>query len=157
MSSSNVQFSVAVHIMAILGYYDDPVKSSTLAKSVAAEPSFVRRSLSKLVKTGLVKATARQERGLNAFVPAAIDISLLEIYRAVLHRACLRSTTTRPMRNARSAATSKNASQLSSMTLREASRGPSPEQASPTSSPTSASGAAKNFSAIHIVILIVAF
>ena len=44
MSSSNVQFSVAVHMMAILGYYDDPVKSSTLAKSVAAEPSFVARN-----------------------------------------------------------------------------------------------------------------
>ena len=81
MSSSNVQFSVAVHIMAILGYYDDPVKSSTLAKSVAAEPSFVRRSLSKLVKAGLVKAT-RGKTGASALSRPAIDISLLEIYRA---------------------------------------------------------------------------
>ena len=81
MSSSNVQFSVAVHVMAILGYYDDPVKSSTLAKSVAAEPSFVRRSLSKLVKAGLVKAT-RGKTGASALSRPAIDISLLEIYRA---------------------------------------------------------------------------
>ena len=81
MSSSNVQFSVAVHIMAILGYYDDPVKSSTLAKSVAAEPSFVRRSLSKLVKAGLVKAT-RGKTGGSALSRPAIDISLLEIYSA---------------------------------------------------------------------------
>jgi Rrf2 family protein len=81
MSSSSVQFSVAVHIMAILGYYDDPVKSSTLAKSVAAEPSFVRRSLSKLVKAGLVKAT-RGKTGGSALSRPAIDISLLEIYSA---------------------------------------------------------------------------
>jgi len=81
MSSSNLQFSVAVHIMAILGYYDDPVKSSTLAKSVAAEPSFVRRSLSKLVKAGLVKAT-RGKNGASTLSRPAIDISLLEIYRA---------------------------------------------------------------------------
>jgi DNA-binding IscR family transcriptional regulator len=81
MSSSNVQFSVAVHIMAILGYYDDPVKSSTLAKSVAAEASFVRRSLSKLVKAGLVKAT-RGKNGASTLSRPAIDISLLEIYRA---------------------------------------------------------------------------
>ena len=81
MSSSNVQFSVAVHIMAILGYYDDPVKSSTLAKSVAAEPSFVRRSLSKLVKAGLVKAT-RGKSGASTLSRPAIDISLLEIYKA---------------------------------------------------------------------------
>src|ERR1700729_1904445 len=81
MSSSNVQFSVAVHIMAILGYYDDPVKSSTLAKSVAAEPSFVRRSLSKLVKAGLVKAT-RGKTGGSTLSRPAIDISLLEIYSA---------------------------------------------------------------------------
>ncbi len=81
MSSSNVQFSVAVHIMAILGYYDDPVKSSTLAKSVAAEPSFVRRSLSKLVKAGLVTAT-RGKTGASTLSRPAIDISLLEIYKA---------------------------------------------------------------------------
>jgi DNA-binding IscR family transcriptional regulator len=76
MSSSNVQFSVAVHIMAILGYYDDPVKSSTLAKSVAAEPSFVRRSLSKLVKA------TRGKTGASTLSRPAIDISLLEIYKA---------------------------------------------------------------------------
>ena len=67
--------------MAILGYYDNPVKSLTLAKSVAAEPSFVRRSLSKLVKAGLVKAT-RGKTGASALSRPAIDISLLEIYRA---------------------------------------------------------------------------
>jgi Rrf2 family protein len=81
MSSSNVQFSVAVHIMAVLGYYDEEVKSSTLAKSVSAEPSFVRRSLSKLVKAGLVKATRGKNGACTLSRPAA-DISLLEIYRA---------------------------------------------------------------------------
>jgi Rrf2 family protein len=81
MSSSNVQFSVAVHMMAVLGYYDDPVKSATLAKSVAAEPSFVRRSLSKLVKAGLVNAS-RGKNGACRLSRPAIDISLLDIYRA---------------------------------------------------------------------------
>src|ERR1700722_19148229 len=81
MSSSNVQFSGAGHIMAILGYYDDPVRSATLAKSVAAEPSFVRRSLSKLVKAGLGNAP-RGKNGACSLSPPAEDISLLEIYRA---------------------------------------------------------------------------
>ncbi|MHC5537260.1 Rrf2 family transcriptional regulator [Singulisphaera rosea] len=81
MRSSNVQFSVAVHIMTVLGYYDHALNSSTLAKSVAAEPSFVRRSLSKLVKAGLVKTT-RGKTGASVLSRPAEDITLLEIYRA---------------------------------------------------------------------------
>ncbi len=82
MPSSNVQFSVAVHIMTALGdNAGRELKSSTLAKSVSAEPSFVRRSLSKLVKAGLVKAT-RGKNGACTLSRPAISISLLEIYLA---------------------------------------------------------------------------
>jgi Rrf2 family protein len=82
MSTTNVQFSVAVHMMTALGYHhDEGVKSATLAGSVMAEPSFVRRSLSKLVKAGLVEAT-RGKNGACRLTRPPGDISLLEIYRA---------------------------------------------------------------------------
>ena len=82
MATTNVQFSVAVHMMTALGYHHDQgVKSARLAQSVMAEPSFVRRSLSKLVKAGLVKATRGKNGECHLTRPPG-DISLLEIYRA---------------------------------------------------------------------------
>jgi Rrf2 family protein len=81
MSRSNVQFSVGVHMIAVLGYYDEPVKSATLAKTVAAEPNFVRHLLSKLVKAGLVNAS-RGKNGACRLSRPDEDISFLEIYRA---------------------------------------------------------------------------
>lgn len=69
-------------MMTVLGYYHDRgVKSATLAQSVVAEPSFVRRSLSKLVKAGLVEAIRGKNGACHLTRPPG-DISLLEIYRA---------------------------------------------------------------------------
>ncbi len=49
MSVKSVQFTVAAHIMAALGYYHGKeISSGTLAESVNADPTFVRKSLSKL-------------------------------------------------------------------------------------------------------------
>jgi Rrf2 family protein len=82
MSTTNVQFSVAVHIMTALGYYHgQEVRSAMLANSLTADPSFVRRSLSKLVKARLVRAT-RGKHGACALTRPPEEISLLEIYRA---------------------------------------------------------------------------
>jgi DNA-binding IscR family transcriptional regulator len=54
MSLKNVQFAVAAHIMAALGYYHgEEISSATLADSVNADLTFVRKSLSKLSKAGL--------------------------------------------------------------------------------------------------------
>lgn len=58
MSVKSVQFSVATHIMAFLGFNDGKeISSSTVAESVNADPTFVRKSLSKLTKAGLVLTT----------------------------------------------------------------------------------------------------
>jgi DNA-binding IscR family transcriptional regulator len=87
MASKNVQFAVAAHIMAVLGYYDGkqheggPVTSGVLAGSVNTEVTFVRRIISKLVKAGLVTAT-RGKTGSCSIARPANEITMLDIYRA---------------------------------------------------------------------------
>ena len=81
--ANNVQFSIAVHIMAGLACRcDTNLKSGDLAMSVNTSPSFVRRTLAKLSKAGLVK-TATGKGGACWLAKAAKDISLLDIYEAV--------------------------------------------------------------------------
>jgi DNA-binding IscR family transcriptional regulator len=82
MSVRSVQFTVAAHIMAALGYYHgEEISSATLAESVNADPTFVRKSLSKLSKAGLI-VTKRGKSGASMLVRSARQISLLDIYRA---------------------------------------------------------------------------
>jgi Rrf2 family protein len=82
MSVKNVQFTVAAHIMAALGYHDgEEVSSAILADSVNADPTFVRKSLSKLSKAGLV-VTKRGKSGASALARPPRQITLLDIYRA---------------------------------------------------------------------------
>ena len=82
MSVKSVQFAVASHIMAALGIYPGgEVGSATLAESVNANPTFVRKSLSKLSKAGLV-VTTRGKNGASVLARAPKQITLLDIYRA---------------------------------------------------------------------------
>jgi len=82
MSPTNVQFSVAAHVMAALGGHGgEPVHSAELAASVNADPSFVRRVLSKLAKAGLV-VTTRGKNGSCALARPPCEITLLDIYQA---------------------------------------------------------------------------
>ena len=82
MSVKSVQFTVAAHIMAALGYYHrEEISSATLAESVNADPTFVRKSLSKLSKAGLV-VTKRGKSGASALSRVPRQITLLDIYRA---------------------------------------------------------------------------
>jgi len=82
MSVKSVQFAVAAHIMAALGFYHgEEISSATLAVSVNADPSFVRKSLSKLSKAGLV-ATTRGKSGASMLARPPKRITLLDIYRA---------------------------------------------------------------------------
>jgi DNA-binding IscR family transcriptional regulator len=84
MAINNVQFTVATHILTVLGYhYDEPVTSGVLAESVNAEPSFVRRTVSRLAKAGLLSAT-RGKNGACSLARPASAITLLDIYRASL-------------------------------------------------------------------------
>jgi Rrf2 family protein len=82
MSVKSVQFAVATHIMAALGIYPGgEIGSATLADSVQANPTFVRKSLSKLSKAGLV-LTTRGKRGTSVLAHPSKRITLLDIYRA---------------------------------------------------------------------------
>jgi Rrf2 family protein len=82
VSVKSVQFSVATHIMAALGFYDgEEISSSTLAESVNADPTFVRKSLSKLSKAGLV-VTTHGKSGASMLARRPRQITLLDIYRA---------------------------------------------------------------------------
>ena len=82
MSVKSVQFTVAAHIMAALGYFHgEEISSSALADSVNADPTFVRKSLSKLSKAGLV-VTKRGKSGASALARPPRQITLLDIYRA---------------------------------------------------------------------------
>jgi Rrf2 family protein len=82
MSVKSVQFTVATHIMAALGYkHGEEISSGTLAESVNADPTFVRKSLSKLSKAGLV-VTKRGKSGASALARSPREITLLDIYRA---------------------------------------------------------------------------
>lgn len=82
MSLKNVQFTVATHVAAVLGmHYGSEVKSSVLAGSVNAEPTFVRRTIAKLAKAGLV-TTSRGKNGACSLARSPEEITLLDIYRA---------------------------------------------------------------------------
>src|SRR5271154_3000624 len=82
MSATSVQFTVAAHIMAALGSrLGEEIPSSMLAESVNADPTFVRKSLSKLAKAGLI-VTTRGKNGASRLTRPPKNITLLDIYRA---------------------------------------------------------------------------
>jgi len=82
MSVKSVQFAVAAHIMAVLGFdHVEGISSATLAGSVNAEPTFVRKSLSKLSKAGLV-VTKHGKSGSSVLARPPRQITLLDIHRA---------------------------------------------------------------------------
>jgi Rrf2 family protein len=81
--ATNIQFSLAVHIMAVLAYKcGGEMTSGLLAKSVNTSPSFVRRVLAKLSRAGLIE-TATGKAGACWLAKNAREISLLDIYLAV--------------------------------------------------------------------------
>jgi Rrf2 family protein len=82
MSAVSVQFTVATHVMAALAAFrGKEIPSATVAKSVNADPTFVRKSLSKLSKAGLI-ITTRGKNGASRLTRSPKQITLLDIYRA---------------------------------------------------------------------------
>jgi Rrf2 family protein len=82
MTATSVQFTVAAHIMAALGFFrGKEIPSAILAESVNADPTFVRKSLSKLSKAGLI-VTTRGKNGASTLTRSPEQITLLDIYRA---------------------------------------------------------------------------
>lgn len=82
MAAVNTQFSIAIHILVAIGSSDKDLTSATLASSVNAYPSFVRRILSKLAKAGLVQ-TAKGKMGSCSLAKTPKEITLLDVYQAV--------------------------------------------------------------------------
>src|SRR5262245_39416848 len=80
----NTQFAIAVHLMAGLAFRgpDEPTTSAQLAMSVNTSPSFVRRTLAKLSKAGLVQTTTGKS-GSCRLARDAKRITLIDIFRAV--------------------------------------------------------------------------
>jgi Rrf2 family protein len=82
MPATNVQFTVAAHIMAALGFFHGKeISSATLAESVNADRTFVRKSLSKLSKAGLI-ITRRGKNGASSLSRSPEQVTLLDIYQA---------------------------------------------------------------------------
>ena len=82
MSATSVQFTVSAHIMAALGFrHGEELPSAMLAESVNADPTFVRKSLSKLSKAGLI-VTTRGKNGASRLTRSPKQITLLDVYRA---------------------------------------------------------------------------
>lgn len=81
--ATNTQFSIAVHLMIALGFKcEGQATSNQLAMSINTSPSFVRRILSKLSKSGLVSTTTGKA-GACMLAKKPEEISLLDIYKAV--------------------------------------------------------------------------
>jgi Rrf2 family protein len=81
--ANNTQFSIAVHIVAGLGFgCGKDMTSGKLAMSVNTSPSFVRRILAKLSKAGLIETTTGKT-GSCKLAKKPEQISLLDVYKAV--------------------------------------------------------------------------
>ncbi len=81
--ATNTQFSIAVHLLAGLGYRKGrEATSGELAMSINTSPSFVRRTLAKLSKAGLVETT-KGKTGACRLGREAGKITLLDVYEAV--------------------------------------------------------------------------
>lgn len=81
--AANNQFSIAAHLMAGLGYCTEtPRTSAQLAQSVNTSPSFIRRTLAKLSKAGLIETT-KGKNGYCRLAKKPSRITLLDIYLAI--------------------------------------------------------------------------
>lgn len=81
--AANSQFSMAVHILAMLARSsDEKVKSECIAASVNTNAVVIRRLLSQLNQAGLVTSQTGAFGGTKLAKPPA-DISLCAVYKAV--------------------------------------------------------------------------
>jgi DNA-binding IscR family transcriptional regulator len=81
MSATSVRFTVAEHLIAVLAFHPaKEIHPAVLAESVNTDASFVRKSLCKLFRAGLV-STSRGKKG-SKLARSAKNITVLDIYRA---------------------------------------------------------------------------
>jgi Rrf2 family protein len=83
--NTNQQFSVSVHILAVLAAYPDTsVTSETIAESVDTNPVVIRRVMSHLRQHGLVDSRPGASGGWHLLHDPA-TINLRDVYRAISH------------------------------------------------------------------------
>lgn len=83
--NDNQQFSVSVHILAILAANPNmPVTSETIAESVDTNPVVIRRIMSHLRQHGLVDSRPGTSGGWHLLHDPA-SINLRDVYRAIRH------------------------------------------------------------------------
>ncbi len=81
--SGSSRFAVAVHMLALMAYYDDEqLKSEDMACSVNTNPVVIRRIMSALSKASLITSQTGAYGG-SKLTRAPNQISLLDVYRAV--------------------------------------------------------------------------
>ncbi len=81
MSSANLQFSIAVHLLTSIAKVG-ATSSKELAHSVNTSSIYLKRILAKLSKAGLIQTSAGRSGGCDLSRPAN-KISLLDVYHAV--------------------------------------------------------------------------
>lgn len=82
MASTNVQFSVAVHVLAGLASRDGLTTSEALASSVNTNAVVVKRVLSKLAKAHLIETVPGKSGGCS-LARNPREITLFDVYAAV--------------------------------------------------------------------------
>jgi Rrf2 family protein len=83
--NTNQQFSVSVHILAILAAYPNtPVTSETIAESVDTNAVVIRRIMAHLRQHGLVDSRPGASGGWHLLHDLAA-INLRDVYRAIRH------------------------------------------------------------------------
>jgi len=80
--TTSSRFAVAVHILTLLAQAREPLPSSLIAGSVGTNPALIRRLIGRLAEAGMV-STAMGSSGGAALARPAVDITLLEVFRAV--------------------------------------------------------------------------
>lgn len=81
---SSSRFIVAIHALSVLARHTGkgPVCSNAIAESVHTNPVVIRRLMSELEKSAIVKSTAGRTGGFELGRPAP-SISLADVYSAV--------------------------------------------------------------------------
>lgn len=77
----DTRFSIAVHLMILVSEADEPMSSSSMARSVGTNPSFVRKVLG-LLKGAQLIDSSQGKAGFSLRKPPG-EITLFQIHQAV--------------------------------------------------------------------------
>ncbi|MEM7335580.1 MAG: Rrf2 family transcriptional regulator [Chloroflexota bacterium] len=97
----DITYATATHILAVMAFYEDEwVTSSTMAESIQTNPGLVRRVLSQLSDAGLV-ITKPGPQGGARLARSTNEITLAEVYEAVVEQPVLKTSNREPHESCR--------------------------------------------------------